>query len=73
MQCAFALFYHLLTLTSEKVTSTHVGMLVCGIFNASVVAEAMKDYTYDFVKQTWTSARGDVVGLGDETKFVVKR
>lgn len=49
-------------------------MLVCGLFNASVVAEAMGEgFTYDLVEQTWRGSRGEVIGIGDEATFVVKR
>ncbi|CAM9171660.1 unnamed protein product [Pylaiella littoralis] len=80
---------HILEGRVNKVTSTHVGMLVCGIFNASVASESMGEgFRFDLAAREWRKGRstadggggGDGDGDGDEviavdcdTKFVVTR
>ncbi|CAM9357401.1 unnamed protein product, partial [Choristocarpus tenellus] len=57
----------------NKVTSTHVGMLVCGIFNASVAAEELPSgYEYDLMKEKWHGEGEDIV-VGVELRFAVIR
>ncbi|CAN0002490.1 unnamed protein product [Discosporangium mesarthrocarpum] len=60
----------------NKVTSTHVGMLVCGIFNASVTAEELESkYEYDELSLKWQERGGEggIITLGAELRFAVKR
>lgn len=57
-----------------QVTNTHVGMLVCGIFNASVASESMGEgFTYDMIAREWRGAEGQVIAVGGDTRFVVTR
>lgn len=63
----------------NQVTSTHVGMLVCGIFNASVASESMGEgFTFDMTDREWRRARGggeggEIIAVGGDTQFVVTR
>lgn len=57
-----------------QVTSTHVGMLVCGLFNASVASESMgKGFKFDMAAGEWRGVGGQVIGVGGDTQFVVTR
>ena len=64
-----------------QVTSTHVGMLVCGIFNASVASESMGEgYGFDLAEREWRKGGqraggegNEAIAVGDDLKFVVTR
>ncbi|CAM9193538.1 unnamed protein product [Ectocarpus sp. 13 AM-2016] len=71
---------HVLQGRVNKVTSTHVGMLVCGIFNASVASESMGEgFRFDMTAREWQRSRGgkdgagEVIAVGADTQFVVTR
>ncbi|CAN0255362.1 unnamed protein product [Hapterophycus canaliculatus] len=70
---------HVLEGRVNKVTSTHVGMLVCGIFNASVASESMGEgFRFDMTSREWKRGRdgdegGEVIAVGGDTQFVVTR
>ena len=57
-----------------QVTSTHVGKLVCGLFNASVASESMgKGFKFDMAAGEWRGVGGQVIAVGGDTQFVVTR
>ncbi|EWM25972.1 twist neighbor [Nannochloropsis gaditana] len=56
-----------------KVTSTHVALLVYGLFNAAIAREDMPDaYAFDYDREAWVGTGGkEVLGLGEEVAFRV--
>lgn len=70
-----------------QVTSSHVGMLVCGIFNASVASESMGEgFRFDLAAREWRRGGGrggggagaeaetdEVIAVDCDAKFVVTR
>lgn len=76
-----ALIHSPLPPPGPQVTSTHVGMLVCGIFNASVASESMGEgFRFDLAAREWRRGGrhaggegSEVIAVGDDLKFVVTR
>eukprot|EP00903_Cladosiphon_okamuranus_P008894 g8514.t1 len=72
---------HVLEGRVNKVTSTHVGMLVCGIFNASVASDSMGEgFRFDLTAREWrkrgrnTGGEGsEAIAVGTNLKFAVTR
>ncbi|CAM9695340.1 unnamed protein product [Scytosiphon promiscuus] len=70
---------HVLEGRVNKVTSTHLGMLVCGIFNASVASESMGEgFSFDMTAREWKRGGsggegGEVIAVGRDTQFIVTR
>lgn len=57
-----------------QVTSTHVGMLVCGIFNASVASKSMGNgLSFDTIAGEWRGSGGQVIAVGSTVRIVVTR
>ena len=51
-----------------------MGMLVCGLFNASVASESMgKGFKFDMAAGEWRGVGGQVIAVGGDTQFVVTR
>eukprot|EP00752_Nemacystus_decipiens_P016184 g14473.t1 len=71
---------HVLEGRVNKVTSTHVGLLVCGIFNASVASESLGEgFRFDLTNRQWrrvgldAGGESGVIAVGDDLKFIVTR
>jgi hypothetical protein len=65
--------------TVNKVGESHIGLLVHGLFNASV-AELPEAYTFDHASGCWTCPAGQescglptAIGIGTEMSFVVRK
>eukprot|EP01138_Halocafeteria_seosinensis_P002977 gb/GECG01003041.1/.p1 GENE.gb/GECG01003041.1/~~gb/GECG01003041.1/.p1 ORF type:complete len:244 (+),score=39.67 gb/GECG01003041.1/:1-732(+) len=64
----------ILTGVVNKCSSAHVGMLVCGLFNASIHAECFKDtHQFDSATQSWKplDTDGQTIAVNSQVSFKV--
>ena len=56
----------------SEVASTHVSVLVYGIFNATVPRDGINS-SYSFTNGEWINANGETISVGNDVKFKVLR
>lgn len=55
----------------NKISSGHIGILIYGVFNASVMSENLKEWSYNEDGECWEK-EGESMEVGGEVEFKVE-